>query len=211
MMQLYLSNALAKPLGKHLKPAKRLQPDLVWRADIAQIGAHVCVVAQEQHSQYVMVLCGLGESDFQRFPELFQERFWHELAAICKQAGIYDTGTLVAQLSELADEQHYQLDPEPLEEGRLTRTLEKLERGVLYENQPLPLDGRAAFEFSYAINARQSKEDRTNGNSSPAETLGNICLNLIENAMERERQKPLESITSVEDNIIKVDFSRSRR
>lgn len=216
MMQFYLSNALVKPLAKHLKPARRLQPDLIWRADIAQIGPHSCVVAQEMQSQYIMVLCGLDADDFYRFPELFQERFWKELAAICKQAGVYDTETLVTLLSSLADEQHYQQDSEPQEEGRLSRTIEKLERGVLYENEPLPLDGRSAFEFGYAINARQSKADRANGTPSPAETLGNICLTLMEDIAQRKREmtqqpEPLESlqaVTSVENNIIKVDFSR---
>ena len=210
MIQIDLSKALAKPLARHLKPARILDPDLYWRADVAMIGAQACIVAQEQYSQYVMVMCGLESDDFGDFPQLFRERFFREVAAICKQAQLYDNQTLATQLAALCEEQHYQLDPEPLEEGPITKVFETLERRSLYERQPLPCDGKSAFEFSFPINSRQSRSDRANDKPSAAEAIGNLCLNLIERRLEGEKAGERPVVQSTVDNIVRVDFARQR-
>lgn len=209
MMHFNLTKELAKPLSKHLKPARLLQPDLIWRGDIALIGSDLCVVMQEQHSQYIMVMCGLRNEDFTHFPILFRDRFWREAAAICKQGNVYDTQVLAKYLNQLCEKQYYQLDPEPLEEGKLTKVMEKLERRFLYDRLPLPVDGRAAFEFSFQINSKQAKIEQGKGKLSPAEMLGNICLNLIEIRMEEEK-KAADPVLFEEDNIVRVDFARRR-
>jgi len=210
MIQFMLSRHLAKSLARHLKPAKAIQPNLVWRADIALIGAEVCVVMQEQHSQYVMVFCGLSDQDFARFPELFKERFWREAAALCKQANIFDNGTLYTCLNALCEEQVYQLDPELLEEGKIPKVIEKLERLFLYEKQPLPTDGKSAFTFGFRINTSLPKAAQIQGQSNAAENLGNMCLNMIEMEVERQKQAN-DPVISVADNIVTVDFGRKSR
>ena len=209
MIRFDLSKALAKPLGKHLKPAKVFEPELWWRAELAVIGAEICVIAQEQYTQYIMVLCALENDDFSRFPQLFRERFCREAAAICKQAGLYDNKTLMTQLGKLLEAQHYQLDPEPLEEGKLTKVIEKLERRYLYDGVPLPSDGRSAFEFSYPINSRKPKT-QSDEQPSAAEAMGNLCLNLIEDLIAKE-QPEIPEIISSDDNIVRVDFARQRQ
>lgn len=154
MIQISVSKLLAKPLGRHLQPARILQPDLYWYAEVEMIGSYTCVVAQEQSTQYLMVLCGLSGDDFSGFPQLFAERFYREAAAICKQAGLYDDRTLTTHLAALCEEQHIHLNPEPMEEGPISRTFEQLERLFLYDRLPLPCDGSSAFEFTFPVNNR---------------------------------------------------------
>lgn len=206
MIQIDFSKALAKPLARHLKPAQVAVPDLYWRADVAMIGAESCIVMQEQYTQYLMVFCGLKGEEFQQFPELFRQRFCRELAAICMQANLYDNKTLIAELSAICDKPYYRLDPEVIEEGKIPKVIEKLERMFLYDNQPLPVEGKAAFEFGYKINSRNPKSSDQESPSA-AEALGNLCLNLIETSLaEFEEPKPV--VLSSEDNVVRVDFSR---
>jgi len=207
MIQFNLSKNLAKPLARHLKPAKVIQPDLVWRADVALIGAYVCIVMQEQHSQYIMVLCGLNQEDFANFPQLFRERFWREAAALCRQANLYDNATLHSCLNALCEQQYYQLDPEPLEEGKITKVMEKLERLFLHERHPLPTDGKSAFSFGFQINTRLPKAAQLAGQANAAEVMGNICLNLIEAELARQA-KANNPVLSVADNIVTVNFGQ---
>lgn len=209
-MRIDLSKDLAKPLAKHLNPAKEIQPDLWWRAEVAQIGTHICVVAEEQYSHYILVLCGLGKDDFANFPQLFCDRLWREVAVICKLSGLYDRETLAKHLLAICGEQRYHLDPEPQEEGRLLSVMEKLERRFLYERQPLPTDGKSAFEFGFEINSRKPKTDRENDKPSAAEALGNYCLNLIEEQLAAEQELIRASVPGP-DNIVRVDFLRQRR
>ena len=151
-----------------------------------------------------MVLCELDADDFARFPDLFRERFCREAAAICKQAGIYDNATLLQHLAAMFEAQHYHLDPEPIEEGRITKVFESLERRFLHERQPLPLDGRSAFEFSFHFNGKKPKPNGDEYKPSAAEALGNLCLNLIESRI------PPSPVVSEIDNIVRVDFAGQR-
>lgn len=214
MIQIDVSRALAKPLARYVKPVQQNLPNMIWRADIALIGSESCIVAQEQYTQYLMVLCGLSRVQFQAFPELFRTRFCSEMLAICRQANLYDDKTLAAELSTLYDDQYYQLDPEPIEEGPITRAIEKLERQFLYDHKPLPVDGRSAFEFSFVLNRRRPKPapSKRSGNReqpSPAEAMGNLCLNLIEDQLANA--PTTESVVmSTTDNVVQVDFARSR-
>lgn len=217
MIRFELSKTLAKPLSAHLRPPQEGAVDLIWRADAALIGSDLCVVAQEQYSQYIMVFCGLRSEDFANFPQLFCDRFWREAAAICKQAGLHDTITLAKQLQAMGKEQCYQLDREPLEEGKLTKTIEKLERRLLYDRLPLPTDGKAAFEFSFAINSKKSASQQQAGQPSAAEVFGDLCLNLIDAALEAKGAQQTEdpvahaNVVSIQNNIVTVDFARQRR
>ncbi len=205
MMRILVTRELAKALGRHVKPARNGDADLLWRADLKIIGMEACVVLQEQQTGYILLLCGLNADQFASFPQLLQDRFWRELASICQQAGLYDKAKLIESLQALATEQHYQLDPEPPEEGKIISVMEKLERRVLYDNLPLPVDGRSAFDFGFLINTRLSKQAAQNGDSNAAEGLGNLCLNLIEMRLEAENLSP---VVSIDDNVVSVDFSR---
>ncbi len=207
MMQFLLSPAAMKPLAVHRKPQPHVHPDLIWRADLKLIGADPCMVLQEQHSQYIMVLCGLTQENFRDFPTLIQDRFWREATALCKQANLFDTPVLAKHLNDLAGTQHYLPDPEPPEEGKLLKVMEKLERRFLYDRQPLPKDGKEAFAFGFQINTRLPKIPQMQGQSNPAEVLGNLCLNLVETAVEQER-KANDPVVSVEDNIVTVNFGQ---
>ena len=208
MILFNLSKQLIKPMFRHVKSVSAENADLVWRAHVALIGTDTCIVAQEQHSQYIMVFCGVSSKELAEFPEYFTNRFWREATAICQQANLYDKETITNYIKQICQEQVYRLDPEPLEEGKMTKVMEKLERRFLIERKPLPIDGREAFEFGFAVNSKVPKAEQTNNAPNAAEAMGNICLNLIELAMQREQDQVLEAITSVEDNIVTVDFSR---
>lgn len=208
MIRIDISKPLAKPLAAHIGPAKQGLPSLAWRADVAMIGAQPCVVAEEQFSRYVMVLCDLGKEDFLRFPELFRERFCSELAAICGQADLHNKQTLFVELNRLCEPQHFQLDPEPLEEGRISKTIDRLERRLVLDKQPLPVDGRAAFEFTFPINAGRKGRDKGNEAPNAAEILGNLCLKMIERQLESRQPEAL--IVSEVENVVRVDFARQR-
>lgn len=214
MMLINVSRELAKPLAKHIKPvkaldSKSLQPDFLWRAEVAQIGVDICVVAQEQYTNYILVLCGLVKDDFEHFTQLFAERIGREAIAICMQAGLYDSPTLSKYIKSLMGEQQYQLDPEPIEEGRLINVVEKLERRFIYDRKPLPTDGKSAFEFGFDINSRRPKTDQREDKPSAAEAFGNLCLNLIEIQIQAEQEK-IKANMPAADNIVRIDFSRQR-
>ena len=226
MILVNVSRELAKPLGQHVRPAripelKRLQPDLLWRAEVAQIGADTCVVAEELYTGYLLVFCGLSRQDFAHFPEVFGDRLLREATAICKLAELYDSPTLVRHLKILLYEQQYVLNPEPLEEGRLVTVLETLEYQFLYDRQPLPTDSRAAFEFGYSLNTRRPKNGRQQDppgyQPSALEALGNLCLNLMEPHIEAEQEliqtglPAADNILPDTDNIVRVDFVQQRK
>lgn len=212
MIHIELSRGLSKPLAKHLKPAQASQPFLSWRADIAMIGSDTCIVAQEQYTRYIMVMCGLTNDDFSNFPDLFTDRIHRETAAICKQAGVYDSHTLSTELKGLLEQHHYSMDADPWDHGRILTVMEKLERRFLEERQPLPTDIRSAFKFGFQLNSRKPKSRQQPGKPSPIEAMGNRCLNLIEQRLQAAPAMPQEPIeTNTVDNIVYVDFAGQRR
>ncbi|RLT95007.1 MAG: hypothetical protein D9N11_15320 [Ketobacter sp.] len=213
MMQFFVSKELAKGLGPHLKPTKNLEPSLLWRADMAQIGTDTCVVAQEVYSKYVMVFCGLDREGFRNFPELFRERFWREATALCLQGTGFEQDSLIGGLSSLCDQQHYQLDPVPREEDRIMNITEKLERLYLQEKQPLPIDGKAAFKFGIQVNGHKREREGQVSARSPMELFRGACLDLVEQVLDEARHSPQEkpAVISEVDNVVTVDFGRNRK
>lgn len=209
MNQILLSMTSVKALSQHLSLSTAEDSLLIWRLDLEMIGTKPCIVAHEQNTGYLLVLCELEQEDFKQFPEIFRERLCRELVVICKHADIYDEEVLITHIRALLDQQSYQIDPEPMEEGRISKTFEKLEYGFLYEKSPLPSDGRAAFEFSFVINSRRPKTKGLEQQQSPAEALGNLFLNLIEDRIDQQKTPPVE-FTRV-DNIVHVDFSQQRK
>lgn len=213
MMQFFVSKALAKGLGPHVKPDQHLEPSLLWRADVARIGVDTCVIAQEVYSKYVMVFCGLQGEGFRQFPELFRERFWREATALCLQGTNFEQDTLIGSLSSICDRQHYQLDPIPREEDRIMRVTEKLERLFLHEKQPLPLDGKAAFKFGIQVNGHPREREGRVSAPSPMELFRGACLDLVEQVLEQQQQvaRVSSAVISEVDNVVTVDFSRKRK
>ncbi|MEE2729663.1 MAG: hypothetical protein VYA55_02520 [Pseudomonadota bacterium] len=213
MMQFFVSRELAKGLGPHVKPDQNLEPSLLWRADVAQIGVDTCVVAQEVYSKYVMVFCGLQGEGFRQFPELFRERFWREATALCLQGTNFEQDTLIGSLSSICDRQHYQLDPIPREEDRIMRVTEKLERLFLHEKQPLPLDGKAAFKFGIQVNGHPREREGRVSAPSPMELLRGACLDLVEQVLEQKQHvaRVSSAVISEVDNVVTVDFGRKRK
>lgn len=210
MIQIYLSAALAKPLSRHLQPARNLDPVLQWRADIAFIANEPCIVAHELFSNYIMVFCALSKEDFVTFPDLFRDRLWREAMAICSQSDLLDREQLGKALMTLCTLQSYSLDPEEPEIGRISKTIEKLERRFLYDKLPLPADGRSAFEFTLAINSQKAVKGERAGQPTAMETLGNLLLGQV--ARNLTSAEPAESpVIGIEDNIVKVDFSAQRK
>lgn len=213
MIQFYVSKGLAKVLGPHLKPAKNMEPTLLWRAEVAQIGTDTCVVAQEVYSNYVMVFCGLGKDEFRRFPDIFRERFWREATALCLQGTSFDQGSLIHHLSALGEEQYYQLDPLPQEEGRITQVTEKLERLFLHDGEPLPIDGKSAFRFGIEVNGSKAKRAEASGKPSAMEAFRGLCLDLVEQMIEQDQNQESSNsaVISEVDNVVTVDFGRNRK
>lgn len=213
MFQVLTSKTLIKPLAKLVKPAKITQAAFSWRAELALIGDQACVVVEELYSHYIMVFCGIDNQDFAHFQDLFSDRFCREMSAICAQANLYDSTTLFKLILPMTQPQHYQLDPEPLEEGKIIKTIEKLERQFLYEKRALPINGKAAFEFTFAMNNRTAKSADAVNKRSPAQVIGDYCLNLVEEKM-RNSPQPTESknplVSERRDNIIQVDFGGNR-
>ena len=213
MMQFFVSKELAKGLGPHVKPVKNLEPSLLWRADMTQIGTDICVVAQEVYSKYVMVFCGLDRDGFRNFPELFRERFWREGTALCLQGTGFEQDALIGSLSSLCDQQHYQLDPVPREEDRIMNITEKLERQFLYEKQPLPINGKAAFKFGIQVNGHKREREGQVAAPSPMELFRGACLDLVEHVLEESENsvQANSAVISEIDNVVTVDFGRNRK
>lgn len=213
MMMIEVSRELAKPLARHVKPAlpadSKLHPDFHWQAEVAQIGVDVCLVAQEQNTNYILVICGLTREDFERFPQMFGDRLRREATAICRQAELYDTPTLSKHLKTIIDDQQFRLNPEPVVEGKLINVMEKLERRFVHDRKPLPVNGKSAFEFGFLINSRRPKIGHEEDKPTAAEALGNLCLNLVEIQIKAELDE-IEASMPAADNIVRIDFSQRK-
>ncbi|WP_018415594.1 DUF6933 domain-containing protein [Teredinibacter turnerae] len=208
MIRIDISKTLAKPLGAHIRPATSTTAEFSWRAELAIIGTERCVVAQEIFTGYVLVLCNLSADDFNSFPALFSDRLFRETLALCKQAKLYEKQELTRKLAQIVAPQQVQLDPEPIEDGKILKVIENLERRYLLEGQDLPRSGRQAFEFGLKFNNRKSSSDKPL-KLNPAQRMANLCLNLIAELPDDSPIMP--EILSEEANIVRVDFARNRK
>lgn len=154
------------------------------------------------------MLCNLSADDFISFPGLFSDRLFREALALCKQAKLYEKQELTRKLAKIVTPQQVQLDPEPIEDGKILKVIESLERRYLLEGQDLPSSGRQAFEFGLKFNNRKSSSDKPM-KLNPAQRMANLCLNLIAELPDESPIMP--EILSEEANIVRVDFGRNRK
>lgn len=208
MIVFNLSQALTKVLSSHLKPVKNILPSLHWDLELITIGLDQCVIACERNTQYIMLFCAMSREQFLHFPELFQDRFWREVMALSPQISQRDKNAFIRYLLTASDDQYYQLNPNPLEEGKLHTIIENLEYRTIAEKVALPADGKAALQYTLPINGRKRK----NSDSSPLENFRDICLSMAEEVRIHEQHlKDIASpITGREENIVKVDFNKPR-
>lgn len=215
MIQFNFSQTLAEPLTRFVKPGKHVEADLIFRAEMAQVGSETCIVLEEQHSRYIMVLNGLGKGDFTHFPKFFRQRFWREATAICKRFVQYDTATLAKYLNIVAKKQSYIGESSLLQNERLEAVIEEFRHHFLKEGKELPMDGKSVFEFSFAINSRPQESSQDNTKTNAVDAFADICLKLIEETMEKDEDEDDFSegdsenkVVATDSNVVKVNFTR---
>lgn len=208
MILFNVSQTLSKVLASHLKPAKNISPHLVWDMELIIVGAERCIIACEQQSQYIMLFCGLQGEQMRHFPEVFEDRLWREVLTLCPQLSKAEKSAFAKYLLAATEEQFYQLNPNPLEEGRFQKIIEDLEYRLIAEKMPLPIDGKSALQYTLPINGKIRKKTE----DSALARYRELCWLMAEDCKEQARiAKELASpITGREENIVKVDFNKRR-
>jgi len=85
MIQFHLSKALSSDLAMHLQEREGIEKRAMqWFGHRVFVQRRKCVIMMELQSRYSMAFCGLTKPDFKRFPELFEDRLWREVVAICQ-------------------------------------------------------------------------------------------------------------------------------
>ncbi len=210
MMQFKLSRQLTKLLAKHMKPAKNISALFTWHAVFTTIGDNQCIIVRDANTGYVMIFCGMSEADFNHFKSLFRDRFWREASALIPNMSKQDRLIFNQHMTQICANQHYHFDPRTEDEGPLTAVIEKLERRVIIDNKPLPMDGKSAFEFTLPINSRVSKSKAES--TSALDKFRMVCAAASKDmAREATRVEDASSpILSRVDNIVTVKFGKNR-
>ncbi|TVZ40828.1 hypothetical protein P886_0159 [Alteromonadaceae bacterium 2753L.S.0a.02] len=208
MILFNVSQTLSKVLASHLKPAKHVEPHLVWDLELITVGAEQCIIACEQQSQYLMLFCGLKGEQMRHFPEIFEDRLWREVMALCPQLSKQEKTAFARYLVAASEEQFYQLNPNPLEEGRFHKLIENLEYRVIAEKMPLPSDGKSALQYTLPINGKVRKKTE----DSPLALYRELCWLMAEDCKEQARlaKEAASPVTGREENIVMVDFNKKR-
>ena len=86
-MHFHASSIFAKDAGlTELSPQPESIPTAAqhWFIHRVTLERRKCVLAMEEQTRIVMLLCGLTKPDFAQFPTLFADRLWRTIVAVCE-------------------------------------------------------------------------------------------------------------------------------
>ncbi|MFA7553053.1 MAG: hypothetical protein WCY88_02295 [Spongiibacteraceae bacterium] len=247
MIQFFLSKILAEDMAMHVsgpqpdhavntkevvespvgadKPAVTLLPVMTWYAHRVIIARRKCIIIMEATSRYAMVFCGMKKADFEHFPDLFQDRLWREVFAVCEGIPESDISQLSATVLNICEQQRYQIGHDRSVTAHIKQVAEHLELMVRYQGETLPVDRMAAFEFGVSVNELLRKRRGDKDYFRPVEAFQDLCGELISgdfiavtvkdidiNNKLREKPNHLKSAAKnyshsrKDGNVIHVDF-----
>lgn len=214
MLQIHLSNNLAKILKQHVRsPSDVDATALQWYAHFADVGGHDCIILMELQSRYAMVFCGEGIGDIRYFPDTFQERLWREVCVITQleQALSEEDVSLLSGIAlDLSAEQHFQKGSDPSVRAHISQVLEQLRYMVEVEGYPLPDYGADSVSFGLSINDIPRKRKGDKDYFMPLDIFRDFWLGLIKVVKKKPSKAAIRFADSHKNNVISVDFKNRK-
>lgn len=214
MLQIHLSNSLAKVLKFHLQDAIEVDSTaLQWYAHFTEVADSPCIVVMEMQSRYAMVFCGDSLAPAEDFPEVFQDRLWREVCVITqldKPLPESDVAILSDIALDLSAVQHYQKGSQRSVMTHINQVMDQLRYMVEIEGYPIPQTGPDAVSFGLNANdmLRKRKEDKDY--FVPLEVFRDFWLGLISVVKAKARvHEPV--VSGNQSNVINVDFKKRKK
>lgn len=214
MLQIHLSQSVAKELEGHLQEPKKPEPTaLQWFAHKVVIARRKCLILMEYQSRYAMVFCGLTKKQFDNFPDILQERIWREVNIISQldESLTEDDFAILSDLTlDLTATQYYQRGSDRSVMSHISQVVEDLKASVEEDGFELPTTSNEAIHFGLGVNDILRKRKSDKDYFVPLEVYTGFWLGLVDVVKSKmgDSGKASSAITHSEDNVIHVDFGK---
>lgn len=214
MLQIHLSQSLAKDLEGHVQEAIEAEPTaLQWFAHKVVVARRKCLVMMEYQSRYAMVFCGLTKKEFDHFPDLLQERIWREVNIISQldESLTEDDFAILSDLTlDLTSTQYYQRGSDRSVMSHISQVVEDLKSSVEDDGFELPTSSNEAIHFGLGVNDMLRKRKGDTDYFVPLEVYTGFWLGLVDVVKSKMAgaSRPKSAVTHSEDNVIHVDFGK---
>ena len=148
-----------------------------WHGHRVLVRRRKCIIMMELQSRYCMVFCGLTKPDFKRFPELFEDRLWREVLAICRQ-NEQPGKKLAVMAKRVAAEQIYQPRHHRSVQGHIDNIAFYLD-DTAWQADRLPANPEEEFAFGLQMNQSPSRRKDQKGYICPAEVFRDIWMGML--------------------------------
>jgi len=160
---------------------EKSEPDfqaLQWYAHRVTIAQRKCVITMERQSRYAIVFCGLTKSDFENFPQIFQERLWREVISITQPED--DDLPIISNLVlDMTGKHHYQPGSDRSVMAHINQVVEHLEIIINHHDAPLPTNDSDAFAFGIQANETPRKRKIDKDYFYPIEVFKDLWLGMF--------------------------------
>ncbi len=219
MIDFHLSKILAKDLNMHLSEVTTAQSSgLQWYAHRVTIARRKCIIAMELQSRYAMVFCGLTKTEFEYFPEIFQDRLWREVISLCE----LDDDDDIAEMSELvlniSVEQHYDTSNNRSVQSHIRQVADELSWMVDNDVYRLPMSGTEAFAFGLSANEMLRSTSERKDYFQPFLVFRDFWIGLLQHVRQQSAEKYTSQKKQVSprekndaNNVIRVDFTNRKK
>lgn len=217
MIHFHLSQTLGKDLEKHLAEAPMdATGAMQWYAHRVTVARRKCIIALELQSRYAMVFCGLTKTEFEYFPELFQDRLWREVISICALDDDDDIAEMSNLVLNVSVEQHYAVGSNRSVQSHIRQVADELAWMVDNDIHRLPMSGSEAFAFGLGANEMLRSTKEFKGYFRPFAIFSDFWLGLLAhqrqgNNAPKKAQKTALGKKHPGDNVIHVDFTNKRK
>lgn len=201
MIKIHLTKNLARDLSLHVRDEINYKDSIdhaagamQWYGHEVMIKGERCIFVMELQSRYVMVFCGLDDSDLIHFPDIFQDRLWRDVVAICAEVDEDKLSVITDVVLNQAVEQFYCTGYDASVNAHISQVAHNLDVLVKYDGYPLPVDSWAAMRFGGLQNNTIRKRKGVKTYFNPLEVYRQYWYDLVENT---KKDAPLKSIAGL--------------
>ncbi|MFP8966951.1 DUF6933 domain-containing protein [Pokkaliibacter sp. CJK22405] len=205
MIQIYLSKALAGNMKPILSAELDIQPDgMHWYAHLVTLPQGRCVLAMEEYSRYVMLFTDVDFDDISHFPELFRERLWREVLAVCMLDDNSTKDVLGALVDQLSIQQVYRQGYDASVMAHLRDVSQHLEEETKKLGH-LPRSQEDAFNFGLRVNDVERHRGGSSRGFRPLQLFSESWLGMLEFSYQ---QIKAHALSGSPDNVISLNSRR---
>lgn len=213
MLQIHLSQLLAKGLKAHLNDPVEIEPtSLQWYGHQAVVDGQDCVVLMELQSRYSMVFCGLTQYHLDHFTDVVQERLWKEVCYITQldeDLPEADFALLSDMILDLSREQFFQRGHNRSVTSHINQVVDHLRILVEEEGYALPVNMGEAMEFGLIDNELYRKRKEDKDYFVPLLVFRDFWLGLLDVLLTQSSERLLDR--EEKENVIYVDFTQGKK